>query len=173
VLIGLESDDKDELALMSKKLNMRRRYREVFRRIHRHGIAVLGAFIFGSDAETADSMRRKTRFMLKEAVDVLQTSVLTPLPGTRLFSQYAAEGRLLNPPGPPGWERFDMSELTFRPRRMNEGEFRATLEECASKTYSWRALAWKFARTLLATRRLETALWALNANANYRRAARG
>jgi radical SAM superfamily enzyme YgiQ (UPF0313 family) len=170
-LIGLESDSAEELAVMQKGLNLRRPYREAFRKIHRHGIAVLGAFIFGSDAETPETMRGKTRFMLREPIDVMQTSILTPLPGTRLFSQYSAEGRLLNSCGPEGWAHFDMSELTFRPKRMQEADFRSTLEKCTSRIYSLPSLAWKFLQTLFTTRRLGTALWALNANMNYRRSA--
>jgi radical SAM superfamily enzyme YgiQ (UPF0313 family) len=173
VFIGLESEHPDELRAMGKKLNLHASYAEAFRRIHRHGIAVLGAFIFGSDAETPETMERKARFMLRAPVDVLQTTVLTPLPGTRLFEQLRAEGRLLHAPGPEAWPRFDMTELTFRPRRMNAQEFQRAHDRQQGRIYSRWTLARKFLQTLASTRRLETALWALGSNRNYRAVARG
>jgi radical SAM superfamily enzyme YgiQ (UPF0313 family) len=168
VFLGLESENPDELEAMDKRLNLHTDYREAFRRIHRHGIAVLGAFIFGSDAETPRTMEQKTRFMLREGVDVMQTTVLTPLPGTRLFEQLRAEGRFLAEPGPESWPRFDMSELTFRPRGMDVAAFRSTRERLQGRIYSRWTLGRKWIRTLISTRRLETSLWALASNLNYR-----
>jgi len=168
VFLGLESADPEELKTMHKNLNLRLNYAQAFKRIHRHKIAVLGAFIFGADSETSQSMMRKARYILEEDVDVIQTTIMTPLPGTRLFSQYASEERFRVPLDESAWARFDMSELTFHLRHMSNEDFAKALRECSKMLYSRRTLFQKFVRTWISTRSLETAFWAYSSNKNYR-----
>ncbi len=62
VFLGLEAEEVDALAEVKKRLNLRRgveSYEEAFRRIHRAGIAVLGAFIFGMDGDTPEKLRHR------------------------------------------------------------------------------------------------------------------
>ncbi len=93
-------------------------YEEAFRRIHRAGIAVLGAFIFGMDGDTPEHLRRRAAYMVRSGVDVMQTTCLTPLPGTRLFERLRDEGRLLYDDFPRDWERYDMTGAVHRPCSM-------------------------------------------------------
>ncbi len=168
VFIGLESADPEELKAMGKRLNLKREYERAFRAIHRHGIAVLGAFIFGSDAETEASMARKTDYIQKAAIDVVQTTILTPLPGTRLFAQYEREGRLTRTAFPADWDRYDMGELTYALANMEPDAFRRILDRCWKRIYAPSSLAYKFLRTLFLTRSMTTAFWAYGSNLNYR-----
>jgi len=168
VFIGLESEDPEELKVMRKSLNLKREYARVFRAIHGFGMAVLGAFIFGSDAETPASMARKTGFIQSSSIDVVQTTILTPLPGTRLFRQYEEEGRLSRCRFPEDWDRYDMGELTYAPKLLSEAEFYDTLGRCWGRIYSARSLMYKFLRTIVQTRSITTALWAYSSNMNYR-----
>jgi radical SAM superfamily enzyme YgiQ (UPF0313 family) len=168
VFLGLESADPEELERMEKKLNLKFKYDEVFKNINNHGIAVLGAFIYGSDLETAESMKRKTDYILSHSIDVIQSTVLTPLPGTRLFKQYAEEGRLQYKSYPRDWDKYDMADLTFEMKLMNNKDFYSVMNKCQSRLYSRFNLFKKFLQTLLRTKKLETALWALSSNKNYR-----
>jgi radical SAM superfamily enzyme YgiQ (UPF0313 family) len=172
VFIGLESADPEELAAMGKGLNLKRDYERAFRAIHAHQIAVLGAFIFGSDAETEASMARKTDYIQKACIDVVQTTVLTPLPGTRLFAQYEREGRLVHTDYPADWDRYNMGELTYAPRHLDQADFARTLEKCWKRIYSDLSLTLKFLRTLFLTRSMTTAFWAYGSNLNYRNTGR-
>lgn len=55
VFLGLEAENKDALEEVNKRMNLKigvDAYEETFRRINRHGIAVLGAFIYGMDGDT-------------------------------------------------------------------------------------------------------------------------
>ena len=168
VFIGLESPDPEELKVMRKSLNLKREYARVFRTIHGYGIAVMGAFIFGSDAETPATMARKTDFIQRASIDVVQTTILTPLPGTRLFSQYEQEGRLSHCRFPEDWDRYTMGDLTYVPKLLSEDEFYGTLEKCWKRIYSVPSLVYKFLRTVFQTRSISTALWAYSSNMNYR-----
>ena len=121
VFLGLEAEEVDALAEVNKQLNLRRgveSYEEAFRRIHRAGIAVLGAFIFGMDGDTPEKLRHRAEYMVRSRIDVMQKTFLTPLPGTRLFDRLQDEGRLLHTSFPRDWERYDMGEAIHRPRGM-------------------------------------------------------
>ncbi|MBN1438051.1 MAG: B12-binding domain-containing radical SAM protein [Anaerolineales bacterium] len=171
VFLGLESDEADALAEVNKILNLQRgvgSYEAAFRRIHRAGIAVLGAFIFGMDEDTPEKLRRRTEFMLGGGIDVMQKTYLTPLPGTRLFDRLGREGRLLFTDYPRDWEHYDMGEAVHRPRSMNPAELTCAMEESSRRLFSWPALARKAYGTLRETRSPMAALFAWQSNVNYR-----
>jgi len=120
IFLGIEAEDIDALSDINKKLNIKRGgsdiYEQVFERIHNAGIAVLGAFIFGMDQDTPDTLRDRAQYILDSGVDVMQTTALTPLPGTRLFARLKEEGRLLFTNFPKDWDRYDLTEGRYRLR---------------------------------------------------------
>lgn len=172
VFIGLESADPEELKDMNKKVNLRFEYQRVFKNIHKHGIAVLGAFIYGSDIETKASMLRKTEYILKNRIDVIDTTILTPLPGTRLYKEFEKQERLYFTNFPKDWDKYSMTELTYRLKRMSNEEFKETLDTCTKRLRSLRTLYKKFIKTLIYTRSLETAMWAYSSNTVFRNVSR-
>jgi radical SAM superfamily enzyme YgiQ (UPF0313 family) len=171
VFLGLESADPEELKIMDKKLNLQLEYEKAFKNINRYKIAVLGAFIFGSDSETKEGMGRKVDYILKNQIDVIQTTILTPLPGTRLFYDFQKNKRLKYTNYPKDWDLYDMGELTFYINQMQNEEFLKTLKKCLNKTYSKWTLYKKFLQTWIHCKSLETALWAYSSNKNYRKVA--
>lgn len=168
VFLGLESADPEELKVMDKKLNLQLEYEKAFKNINKHGIAVLGAFIFGSDSETNESMLRKVNYILKNRIDVIQTTILTPLPGTRLFNDYQKNNRLIDTNFPQDWDLYDMGSLTYSIKKLENEEFLKILKKCSKKLYSKRTLYKKFLKTWIHSKSIETALWAYSSNKNYR-----
>jgi radical SAM superfamily enzyme YgiQ (UPF0313 family) len=174
VFLGVEAENIDALSETNKKLNIRMgidAYKGVFRRINRHGIAVLGAFIYGMDSDTPETLRHRTNYILKSGVDVMQTTYLTPLPGTRLFNKLRDEERLLYTNFPEDWVHFDMTEVIHHPRLMKPQELKEAMAESSRRLYSRRTLRRKFLKTWCATRSLTTAMWAYSSNKNYRNVA--
>ena len=172
VFLGLEAVDEAELASMNKNLNIKLEYARAFKNIHDAGIAVLGAFIFGTDTDTEDSIRRKAAYIEHNPIDVIQVTVLTPLPGTQLYSELASSGRLLFTNYPVDWTAYDMAGLTFKPELLDEAAFCSINTECQQRLLAPSTLARKFLETWIRTRSFETAMWALNSNLVYRRAFR-
>lgn len=168
VFLGLESPDSDELKAMNKKMNVNRNYEKTFKKIHKYKIAIVGAFINGSDAETFQSMKKKAGYILKNSIDVIQTTILTPLPGTRLFNDLVKSNRLLYTRFPEDWKNYDMTELTYRLSKMGSHEFYKVYKKNSEKFYSRFNLTRLFFRTWMATKSIEAANWALSSNMNYR-----
>jgi radical SAM superfamily enzyme YgiQ (UPF0313 family) len=171
VFLGLEAEEVDALAEVNKRLNLRRgveSYKQALRRIHRAGIAVLGAFIFGMDGDTAEKLRHRAEYMVRSGVDVMQKTFLTPLPGTRLFAQLRDEGRLLYTDFPRDWERYDMGEAVHRPRGITPEMLAQVMGESGRRMYAWPVLVRKALRTLWETRNPMAAMFAWQSNVNYR-----
>jgi radical SAM superfamily enzyme YgiQ (UPF0313 family) len=133
--IGMESLNRKVLERMGKHFNLKvgiKRFREIIRKIHDHGIAVLGAFILGNDEDDKDVFQRTAEFVLESELDAVQYSITTPLPGTRLFEKLSQEGRIIFNKFPDDWRYFDVFHVTFRPKKFDPDE----LIEEVSKMYS-------------------------------------
>lgn len=175
VFLGVEAEDIGALQDVNKRLNIavQTKYEETFRRVNQYGIAVLGAFIYGMDSDTPESIRRRTDYILKSGVDVMQTTFLTPLPGTRLFDTLQKEDRLLYTDFPADWDHYDMTEVVYQPALMTPQALQDAMAKSVNQLYSRKTLYRKFVKTWVATRRFTTTMWAYTSNKNYRTVALG
>jgi len=176
VFLGLEAENKEALETVNKRMNLKigvDAYEETFRRINKHGIAVLGAFIYGMDGDTPEKLRQRTDYILQYGIDVMQVTFLTPLPGTKTFNKLKDEERLLHTNFPLDWAHYDMSEVTHKPLSISPEELAETMRESTQRLYSPWAMRRKFFKTWRSTRSFTTAMWAYTSNKNYRNVAFG
>jgi len=172
LFIGFETDDDEQLKGMDKKLNYKRgvsKYDEVIKKIHRHGISVLGAFMNGNASDTKESMHRRADYILKSAIDICQLSVLTPMPGTRLYNKLKQDSRIVLNNYPGDWKNYDALRSVVNYEGMTADEMNDFMEEIFVKIYNRRAVRLKFIRSLINTRSFTTAFWAYVSNYNYYR----
>jgi radical SAM superfamily enzyme YgiQ (UPF0313 family) len=177
VFLGLEAEEIDALQEVHKQLNVQRGiqgYKQAFRRIHKAGIAVLGAFIFGMDGDTSAKLQRRANYMIyNRGIDVMQRTRLTPLPGTRLFDRYQQEGRLLYNDFPQDWDHYDMTEVVHRPGSLDPQQLNQTMKKLDRRMYSLPVLFCKALITFWQTRNKIATMFAWNSNLNYRNVGRG
>lgn len=171
VFLGLETDEIDGLAEINKKLNLKRgvnAYANAFQRIHGAGISVLGAFIFGMDSDTPQKLRHRANYMLRSGIDVMQTTFLTPLPGTRLFDQLQSERRLRYTNFPADWSHYDMTEVIYHPKQMTFEELASISGEIGKTIYAQPILLRKALRTYWETRDFVATMFSWRSNNVYR-----
>ena len=174
VFLGLEAEDEGALEEVHKQLNIKRGvdyYSQAFRRINKAGVAVLGAFIFGMDGDTADKLQQRADFMIRSQIDVMQTTFLTPLAGTRVFDRYYKENRLLYTNFPIDWDHYDMTEVIHRPGSIEPEQLSQKMTEIHRQIYAWPVLFRKAVSTFRNTRSFTSMMFALMSNINYRRVA--
>ena len=134
VFIGLESTDTKSLTLIRKDGTSQRRgldyYRENIARIRRHGIGVVGSFILGIDTQDMDTIVSDIlRFAAASDLDGLNPTILTPLPGTRDYARFDAEGRILFKNYPDDWEKYTLAfPVTRMPHVTGAGLMRRYLQ---------------------------------------------
>lgn len=131
--VGLESINPETLAALNKQQSVED-VRECVRRFHEAGIRVHGMFIFGSEADTVQTIRDTVDFALDAQIDSLQFAILTPLPGTPLFQQLEAEGRLLT----RQWALYDGHHAVFQPARISPEELQRETIAAFKRFYSFR-----------------------------------
>lgn len=167
VFIGFESPTAEGLKEVGKKFNLvnGRDFAASVRRIQRHRILVAGSFIMGLDTDEPGIGRRIAEAAAHYGVDVLNTLFLTPLPGTRLWDELAAQGRIAADRFPEDWKHYTLTFPVARYRHFSGAEIAAEMETCDRTFYSLRNTARRAWGSLWHRRK---PLIALVANLSYR-----
>jgi len=131
LLIGFESVNANNSADV-KKLRKAEQYAEHIREIRAAGIGVHGSFIFGFDHDTPDIFDSTVEFVMQNRLEVANYCKLTPFPGTRLFEEMSAEGRILH----HNWEKYDRYNIVYKPKNISPEELHQKTLEAYMKTYS-------------------------------------
>ena len=92
-----------------------------------------GAFIFGFDSDRKDVFEKTVAFAEKLRLDGVQYSILTPLPGTDLYSAIKADNRFIE----RDWSKYDCANVVFRPLHMSPEELQSGFNWAYKKTYSF------------------------------------
>ncbi|MFA5323268.1 MAG: radical SAM protein [Smithella sp.] len=117
VFIGFETITTDSLVNFKKGVNIKvgvENYKKVVDVFHKYGIAVLGAFIIGSDYESVKYYKQFSEFLIKSNIDIFQISLLTPIPGTDFIEQLKKENRLLYTNYPEDWDKYRFSYIVHQ-----------------------------------------------------------
>jgi radical SAM superfamily enzyme YgiQ (UPF0313 family) len=118
LIIGFESIHQATLESMDKKVNFCLTYQEAIQRIHRRGLSIVGNFIVGFDTDTIAVFKEIVDFVDEHTILYPFFSILTPMPGTALYDEYEAAGRLDH----RDWARYDTRHVVFEPRHMSRDE---------------------------------------------------
>ncbi|RLD82148.1 MAG: radical SAM protein [Bacteroidetes bacterium] len=167
ILIGIESEKEEQLKEANKKLNLKmgiEKYKEVFDRIHKYGISVLGALIYGLDSDSKQDLFDRTRFAIDSGMDAMQATIITPLPGTGLYKRMEKQNRLIYTNYPQDWKHYHFLEVVHRPIKMNPDEFMEAMLENWGIMYNDKLLQKKMLRSLKDTRSAKAATWSYLSN---------
>ena len=142
VLIGLESVDPAALDGVDSRRWKRSQladYTAKIRKIQSYGITVNGCFILGFDQDDVGVFDRTREFVQASGLSEVQITILTPFPGTGLYSRLRSEERLLKP---VFWDSCTLFDVTYRPKRMSADEledgFRGLMRDLYSPEQSAR-----------------------------------
>lgn len=136
LLMGLESMSKTNLRGSRKAFNSPDDYGRVVERLHAHGIALQGCFVFGLDDDYPDIFLKTAEFAIEAKIDLPRFAVVTPFPSTPLFQRLEAEGRILT----RNWELYDAQHVVFQPKNMSVQELQEGIELAWKHAYSWSAI---------------------------------
>lgn len=114
ILIGFESLSADSLSHMGKQFNKPQNYVDVIKKVHDYGIGINGSFVLGFDHDDEGIFDRTLEFIVRAKLDVCYFSILTPYPGTRLYTQMREEGRLID----HDWSNYNTNYVVYKPKLM-------------------------------------------------------
>ncbi len=114
LIIGFESVTEATLQDMDKSVNFCMTYQEAVDAIRARGIKTVGNFIVGFDTDDLRVFRDTLEFIDRYNIMYPFFSILTPMPGTGLFDDTKAEGRLFH----ERWDLYDTRHVVFQPKQM-------------------------------------------------------
>jgi radical SAM superfamily enzyme YgiQ (UPF0313 family) len=136
LFIGFESLSQLSLSSWNKHCNRKKDYLELVRRIHRAGIGIFAAFVFGSDEEGPEVFPETLDFLHEANIEVLQSTRLTPFPGTRLYEKLSSDDRILD----RDWSHYDFFHVVHQPQKMSRDELHYGIAWLQKQFYSYRSI---------------------------------
>jgi radical SAM superfamily enzyme YgiQ (UPF0313 family) len=158
VFIGFETISLDTLKGMKKGVNIKtgvNNYRRVVDTFHKYGIGVLGAFIIGNDYETSEYYKELANFIVQSNIDMMQLSILTPLPGTNLMRKLLEEDRLVYRNFPQDWDKYRFSYVVHHPHEIDERTIYIGDNYIKKRLYSFPTFSFRLFKSLFYLKNLE------------------
>ncbi len=132
LLMGLESISTANLKSSQKHFNSPAQFERVVERLHDHGIALQGCFVFGLDDDDPEVFERTAEFAVRAKIDLPRFAIVTPFPNTPLYLRLQGEGRILT----RNWELYDGQHVVFQPRKMSVDQLQRGAETAWKQAYS-------------------------------------
>ncbi len=130
--IGFESFSIKNLKTMGKGFNQPTRYAEAVKRIHDHGIGIMGTFIVGLDDDDPGVFQRIIDFGVDSKLDWALTFIMAPYPGTDSFLRLEKEGRIFC----RDWEKYDSLNVVYQPLQMSVEELEKGMRRIWKEVFS-------------------------------------
>lgn len=132
VFVGFESLQNENITDAHKKSPRTEDYARRVEIFHRNGIQVNGSFVLGFDHDRTNVFRDTVEWIEANRLECATFHILTPYPGTPLFAQMEAAGRLLH----KDWDQYDTAHVVFQPQHMSPAELAAGYAWCYQKLFS-------------------------------------
>src|ERR1700728_1787544 len=139
--MGLESISVENLRSSKKAFNSPERFVRVVEKLHDHGIALQGCFVFGLDGDDSDVFMKTAEFAVAAKIDLPRFAVVTPFPGTTLYRRLEREGRILT----RNWELYDGQHVVFQPQHMTIDQLYTGHQQAWHHAYSLPSIARRLA----------------------------
>ena len=133
LFVGFETLSSAGLAGAGKRQNLGRSYREVVRRLDSLGIMINGSFVFGLDGDDRDVFPRTVDWAIEAGLTTATFHILTPYPGTTLFAEMAAQGRIVT----RNWDLYDTRQVVYRPTGLRPDELKRGYDWAYESFYRW------------------------------------
>ena len=150
VFIGFESATPEGLPELGKKSAMLsgRDIAASVERIHRHGMMVVGSFIMGLDSDRPGVGRLIADAAIRYGIDNMNVLFLTPLPGTRLWRDLEAQGRIPMNDFPEDWKYYTLTYPVASYKYVGRDVIISEMKECNGTFYNLSNIASRFGRDL-------------------------
>jgi len=118
LFIGFESINHDSINVVHKVQNLAHDYEAAVEEIHKRGIMINASFVFGLDGDTSETFKRTLEWVVKNKIETVTSHILTPYPGTTLYTRMKNEGRILT----DDLSLYNTANVVFQPKNMTAKE---------------------------------------------------
>ena len=133
VFIGLENINPDNLMAAKKRQNRITEYRPMFQLWRDQGVVTYAGYILGFPVDTPDSIARDIEIIQRELpVDLLEFTILTPLPGSEDHKNLYDRGIWMD----PDMNKYDLEHVTTHHPLMSQQEWQAIYQKAWDLYYT-------------------------------------
>jgi len=142
--MGLESVSQSSIDFVKKRSNNVENYSKAIKKIHDHGMGVVGSFILGIDGDDLNSFDATLNLAYETKLDAAHFYICTPFPGTPLYDKLDKEGRIFT----KDWERYDLFHCVIKPKNMTPEELTEGAKRIAKEFHSTKNVYGRIFRSL-------------------------
>ncbi len=129
--VGFESVNDKTLAAFQKKQSLQDIINAI-RSFHKKKIKVHGMFVLGGDDDSVKTVWDTLKFAIKQRIDTIQMSILTPFPGTKVHEDLKREKRIFS----HDWSLYDGQHVVFFPKLLSARQLQINIVKAYCKYYS-------------------------------------
>jgi len=133
LFVGFETLSQANLRDNRKPQNLNRDYARAIGRLHGLGVMVNGSFVFGMDDDDESVFDRTVEWAIENGIETATFHILTPYPGTALYSRMTAAGRMLH----SNWDLYDTRHVVYQPAAMTPAVLEAGYWRAYKDFYRW------------------------------------
>ena len=136
LFVGFETLSPLNLREQRKPQNLNRDYSAAIKRLHDLGVMVNGSFVFGMDDDDDSVFDRTVDWAISQGIETATFHILTPYPGTALYSRMSAAGRMLH----SNWDLYDTRHVVYEPARIAPPALESGYWHAYKSFYRWSAI---------------------------------
>ena len=137
LFVGFETFSSENLKQSNKKQNLKKDYEKAVRRLHSLGIMINGSFVFGLDDDEEDVFKRTVDWGVQNSITTATYHILTPYPGTQLYTNIEKQGRILH----KQWDLYDTRHVVYKTNKLTADQLEEGYHWAYNEFYSWRNIA--------------------------------
>jgi radical SAM superfamily enzyme YgiQ (UPF0313 family) len=101
------------------------------------GIMINGSFVFGMDDDDENVFRRTVDWAIDHGITTATFHIMTPYPGTRLFTRMQDEHRIVT----RDWRIYDTRHVVYQPVRLTPDRLKEGYDWAYREFYRWSSIA--------------------------------
>lgn len=133
LFVGFETFSAENLKQSNKKQNLEKDYIKAVNRLHSLGIMINGSFVFGLDEDDNNVFKRTVDWAVKNSITTSTYHILTPYPGTKLFTDLENQGRILT----RNWDLYDTRNVVYQTKNISAEDLKNGYDWAYKEFYSW------------------------------------
>ena len=137
LFVGFETLNTANLRQSNKRQNLGQNYQAAIRRLDELGIMINGSFVFGLDDDDPDVFRRTVDWAIENGITTATFHILTPYPGTALFTKMEAAGRMTT----RNWDVYDTRHVVYQTHGLSAQQLKAGYDWAYQEFYTWSAIS--------------------------------
>ncbi|OYP41510.1 hypothetical protein CG709_04860, partial [Lachnotalea glycerini] len=121
MFIGFENVSESGLKFLDRKqwkAKQLEAYTDSIEKIHKAGLNIWASFMFGGDNDTNETFKKTLDFALDNGIYSGSFTILTPLPGTKLYDDMKEQNRIID----YDWSRYTFWDTVYKPNNLTSDE---------------------------------------------------